>query len=71
MNIGSGAISTLPWNASEINEIAWVPGSGTGVMYINGTNDDIPGGVTLYLTDAASPNSTYVSTIVSRHTLQH
>src|SRR5437016_1276887 len=47
-------------NASEVNEIAWLPGSKTGIIYINGTNGDVPGGVTIWIGDILKPSERWV-----------
>lgn len=52
LNVESGNISTLPFD-SDVSEIVWVGNTPTSVLYINGTNDDIPGGVTLWTADLA------------------
>lgn len=61
----TGAISDSGWNASEINELVWIPGSDTGILYINGTNEEVPGGVTLWIGDLKSPKSRWVALHVS------
>jgi hypothetical protein len=52
LNIKSGDISDLPFD-SDVSEIVWVGSTNTSVLYLNGTNDDVPGGVTLWTTDLA------------------
>ena len=55
MNVNTGKVTTLPFD-SDVSEMVWVGNTPTSVLYINGTNDDIPGGVTLWTADlAASP----------------
>ena len=52
MNLTSGDITYLA-DGSEVAEIAWVGGNATtAVVYVNGTNADEDGGVSLYATDA-------------------
>ncbi|CAI6341316.1 unnamed protein product [Periconia digitata] len=57
LDLKTGKISDTGINASEVSEIVWVPGSETGIIYINGTNEDAPGGVTLWMGDIKSPSS--------------
>lgn len=57
LDLKSGNISDTGINASEVSEIVWLPGSETGIIYINGTNEDVPGGVTLWVGDIKSPSS--------------
>jgi dipeptidyl aminopeptidase/acylaminoacyl peptidase len=52
LNINTGDISDLPFD-SDVSEIVWVGSTNTSVLYLNGTNDDVPGGVTLWTTDLA------------------
>jgi len=62
LNINTGDISDLPFS-SDVSEMVWVGSTNTSVLYINGTNDDVPGGVTLWTTDLAeSPIVGYGST---------
>lgn len=55
MHIASGEISNLPaaWG-DEVSEIVWVGDTPTSVLYINGTNEDVPGGVTMWTADVAA-----------------
>jgi hypothetical protein len=55
LDLATGNITDTGFNASEINEIMWLPGSETGVIYINGTNEETPGGVTVWIGDVSSP----------------
>jgi hypothetical protein len=57
IDLKTGEISESGLNSSEINEVVWLPGTETGIIYINGTNEEIPGGVTLWIGDIKSPNS--------------
>lgn len=52
IHIPTGEITNLPWG-SDVSEAVWVGSTDTSVLYINGTNDEVPGGVTLYTTDLA------------------
>ncbi len=61
IDLKTGEVSDSGWDASAINEFAWLPGTATGMVYINGTNEDIPGGVTLWLADYKDPSSAYVN----------
>jgi hypothetical protein len=36
---------------SAVSEVVWVGDSDDSILYINSTNDNIPGGVTLYTAD--------------------
>lgn len=55
MNLNSGEITNLPeaWG-DEVSEIVWVGSTPTSVLYINGTNEDVPGGVSMYTADVAA-----------------
>lgn len=57
LNVETGNITDSGFNASEVNEIIWLPGTDTGVIYINGTNEDVPGGVTLWIGDISDPSA--------------
>ncbi|KAF1992874.1 hypothetical protein P154DRAFT_128781 [Amniculicola lignicola CBS 123094] len=64
IDLKTGDIRDSGLNASEINEIVWLPGTETGILYINETNEDVPGGVTLWIGDALKPNeSTLVASL--------
>ncbi|CAK3822391.1 related to Probable dipeptidyl-peptidase 5 [Lecanosticta acicola] len=52
MRLSTGAITDLPWD-SNVTEVVWVGSTNTSVLYINGTNDHVPGGVTLWTADLA------------------
>jgi hypothetical protein len=60
LDLETGDITDTKFNASEINEIMWLPGTETGVIYINGTNEETPGGVTIWIGDVSSPSERYV-----------
>lgn len=61
LDVASGAITEAPFDSS-VSEVVWVGPTNTSILYINGTNDDVPGGVTLYTADvAADVFSPYVS----------
>ncbi|KAI5361015.1 putative peptidase S9, prolyl oligopeptidase, catalytic domain, six-bladed beta-propeller, TolB [Septoria linicola] len=52
LHLATGNITDLPWGG-DVSEVVWVGASNTSVLYINGTNDEVPGGVTLYTADLA------------------
>jgi hypothetical protein len=55
INLGSGEVSYLA-DGSEIAEIAWSGGenASTSVIYVNGTNEEADGGISLYSADATA-----------------
>lgn len=64
LDVNTGAIRDSGLNTSEINEVVWLPGSKSGIIYINGTNEEIPGGVTIWIGDISNPgNSTQVASL--------
>lgn len=63
LDLTSGDVTEAPFDSS-VSEVVWVGPTNTSILYINGTNDDVPGGVTLYTADiAADAFSPYVSLI--------
>ncbi|PSN61701.1 hypothetical protein BS50DRAFT_578221 [Corynespora cassiicola Philippines] len=49
---------------SDVNEVVWLPGTETGIIYINGTNEQVPGGVTIWIGDLKKPSeSTLVASL--------
>ncbi|CAI6337807.1 unnamed protein product [Periconia digitata] len=52
LNVASGNVTEAPFD-SEVSEFVWIGPTDTSILYINGTNDNIPGGVTLYTADVA------------------
>ena len=52
LRLSTGEISNLPFT-DDVSEIVWVGDTATSVLYINGTNDEIRGGVTLWTADLA------------------
>lgn len=60
LDLETGNITDSGLNASEVNEAVWLPGTETGVLYINGTNEEVPGGVTLWIGDLSKPSERYV-----------
>lgn len=53
IDLKSGKVSQLT-NDSNVSEITWLGSSDTGLLYINGTNADTPGGVELWVADASN-----------------
>jgi hypothetical protein len=47
LNLQSGEISLL-FNGSDISELVWVGPTNTSVLYVNGTNEEEDGGISLY-----------------------
>jgi hypothetical protein len=68
LDLKTGEIKDSGLNASEINEVVWLPGTDTGIIYINGTNEEVPGGVTLWIGDIAKPSQRYGSYALSGRT---
>lgn len=60
LELETGKITDSGLNSSEVSEAVWIPGTETGVLYINGTNEEVPGGVTLWISDVAKPSERYV-----------
>jgi len=56
LDLKSGEFKDSGLNISEVNEAAWIPGTDSGIIYINGTNEEIPGGVTLWIGDINDPS---------------
>ncbi|KAF2654994.1 dipeptidyl-peptidase-like protein V precursor [Lophiostoma macrostomum CBS 122681] len=52
LDVASGNVTDAPFDSS-VSEIVWVGPTNTSILYINGTNDEVPGGVTLYTADLA------------------
>lgn len=50
MDVKTGKITDAPFDSS-VSELVWVGDTDTSILYINATNDDVPGGVTLYTAD--------------------
>jgi hypothetical protein len=56
----SGNVTKAPFG-SAVSEVIWVGDSQDSILYLNGTNEKIPGGVTLYTADlSASTFTSYV-----------
>ncbi|KAJ5103144.1 hypothetical protein N7532_003673 [Penicillium argentinense] len=59
IDIRSGETAQLT-NDSNVSELTWLGSSDSGLLYINSTNADIPGGVELWIADANNfANSRY------------
>ncbi|KAF2737688.1 hypothetical protein EJ04DRAFT_541778 [Polyplosphaeria fusca] len=50
LNIESGNVTDAPFDSS-VAEVVWVGDTDTSILYVNGTNDKVVGGVTLYTAD--------------------
>ncbi len=50
MNLTSGKVSLL-YNGSDISEIVFVGPKPTSILYINGTNEEEDGGISIYAGD--------------------
>ena len=50
MNLTSGKVSLL-YNGSDISEIVFVGPTPTSILYINGTNEEEDGGISIYAGD--------------------
>ncbi|PSN65218.1 dipeptidyl-peptidase-like protein V precursor [Corynespora cassiicola Philippines] len=53
LNIPSGNVTEAPFD-SDVSEVVWIGSTNTSILYINGTNDEIAGGVTLYTADVGA-----------------
>jgi dipeptidyl aminopeptidase/acylaminoacyl peptidase len=54
IDLKTGKVSDSGWNSSEVSEYVWLPGTGSGILYINGTGET-PGGVSLWIGDVKNP----------------
>ena len=59
MNLTTGEISLL-YNGSDISEIVWAGLNDTSILYINGTNDEDDGGISIYGADITAIDEAYV-----------
>ncbi|RVX69260.1 hypothetical protein B0A52_07236 [Exophiala mesophila] len=59
LNLTSGEISTL-FNGSDISEFLFVGPNATSILYLNGTNEEEDGGVSLYAGDIDSFDEAYL-----------
>ncbi|KIX01618.1 uncharacterized protein Z518_09344 [Rhinocladiella mackenziei CBS 650.93] len=58
MNLTTGEISLL-YQGSDISEIVWVGPSDTSILYINGTNEEDDGGISIYGGDITAIDEAY------------
>ncbi|KIW87773.1 uncharacterized protein Z519_11747 [Cladophialophora bantiana CBS 173.52] len=59
MNLTTGETSLL-YNGSDISEIVWVGQTDTSILYINGTNEEDNGGISLYAGDVNAIDEAYL-----------
>jgi hypothetical protein len=64
-DVKTGDIMDSGLNATEVNEIVWIPGTKTKILYINATNEMTPGGVTLWMGDALTPSKKYMPSLLA------
>ncbi|KAF2644467.1 dipeptidyl-peptidase-like protein V precursor [Massarina eburnea CBS 473.64] len=57
LDVASGNVTKAPFG-SAVSEFVWVGATNTSILYINSTNDEVPGGVTLYTADLGQKNFT-------------
>jgi hypothetical protein len=50
LDVESGETTKAPFN-SEVSEVVWIGETEDSILYLNSSNDQIPGGVTLYTAD--------------------
>lgn len=60
MDLKNGATSLLT-NDPNVSEMLWLGSNNSGLLYINATNAQIPGGVELWVADAAAFDNSCVS----------
>ena len=53
LNLTTGDV-TLLHNGSDISELLWAGPNATSIIYLNGTNDEDDGGISLYVGDVGS-----------------
>jgi hypothetical protein len=53
MNLKTGKVSLLH-NGSDVSEMIWIGPKDTSVMYVNGSNSDVEGGVELWVSDTSA-----------------
>lgn len=58
LDLNTGDISLL-YNGSEISEMIWIGPTDTSVLYVNGTNSEVDGGVELWVSDTSSFDQGY------------
>jgi hypothetical protein len=59
MNLTTGDISLL-YSGSDISEIVWVGPNDTSILYVNGTNEEDDGGISIYGGDVTAIDQAYV-----------
>lgn len=52
IDLKSGKVSQLT-NDSNVSELTWLGPTDSSLLYINGTNADVPGGVELWIADSS------------------
>lgn len=52
MDLKTGEVSLL-YNGSEVAEMVWIGPTNTSVLYVNGTNREVDGGVELWVSDTS------------------
>lgn len=60
IDLESGEVSPLT-NDSNVAELIWLGSTDSGLLYINSTNANVPGGVELWVSDANDFDKKYVS----------
>ena len=50
LDVESGNTTKAPFG-SEVSEVVWIGETEDSILYLNSSNEDIPGGVTLYTAD--------------------
>ena len=55
LHVPSGNVTQAPFD-SAVSEVVWVGSTNTSILYINGTNEEVPGGVTLWIGDLSKPS---------------
>ncbi|KAI0907472.1 dipeptidyl-peptidase-like protein V precursor [Ustulina deusta] len=50
LDVTNGKTKEAPFG-SDVSEVVWIGDTDTSILYINGTNDEVAGGVTLYTAD--------------------
>ncbi|KAF1985225.1 hypothetical protein K402DRAFT_335047 [Aulographum hederae CBS 113979] len=51
LNLATGEIKPINLSTSDASEVLWLGPKSTSILYLNATNDDVPGGVTLWTSD--------------------
>ncbi|GAP92971.1 putative dipeptidyl aminopeptidase [Rosellinia necatrix] len=62
LDVASGKVKLAPFG-SDVSEVVWIGDTDTSILYINGTNDNVAGGVTLYTADIGA--KTFSPTLVA------